>query len=166
MQSLFANQIIVAARRKLRRFLGGTEDGIEGVAAIEFSIIAPPLILMMVCVADIGMGMYRKIQVQEAAQSGAEYAISHGYKPTSIATAVTGATTFAGITANPAPSQFCGCPTNAGITNVSCGSTCADGSSAGGYVTVTATATYNTLVPYPVLPKAYSFVSQSTVRIE
>ena len=169
MQSLFANQITAAARQKLRRFLGGKEDGIAGVAAIEFSIVAPPLILMMICVADIGMGMYRKIQVQNAAQSGAEYAIAKaadGFNPTAIAAAVTSATAFTGIAANPAPSQACGCPTNAGITNVSCGSTCADGGAAGSYVTVTAQGAYNTLLPYPILPSSYSFVSQSTVRIE
>ena len=54
-------------RRVLERAVGDT----SGVAAVEFGIIVPILVLMVVATADIGMGFYRKMQVEGAAQAGA-----------------------------------------------------------------------------------------------
>jgi len=166
MQNLFTKKSASAMWHTLRRFMGNRADGISGVAAVEFAIIVPPLLLMMVCTADLGFGMYRKLQVQNAAQAGAEYAIAHGYKQISISTAVTSATAFSNIVATPAPSQSCGCPSNTGVTTATCNSTCADGSASGTYVTVAAQGSYTTLVPYPVLPNTFNFASTSTVRIQ
>jgi len=175
MQNLFIKKTTAAMWHTLRRFAGNRADGVSGVAAVEFAIVVPPLLLMMVCTADLGFGMYRKLQVQNAAQAGAEYAIAHGYQfssmsstavLTNITTAVTGATAFLNIAATPAPSQFYGCPSTNGVTAVNSGSTCSDGSVAGTYFTVSAKGTYTTLVTYPVLPDTFIFASQSTVRIQ
>jgi len=95
--------------RQLLRFVGSTEDGIRGAVAVEFVIIAPILALMLVCTLDLGMGIYRKMQVQNGAQAGAGYAVLHGFTASSIETAVTSATSFMGVSASPAPSEFCGC---------------------------------------------------------
>jgi hypothetical protein len=82
-----------------------------------------------------------------------------------MSNAVTSATSFAGISASPAPSQFCGCPASTGVTVVACSSTCS-GAPVGTYVTASAQATYTTLLTYPLLPKTYTFTAQSTVRIQ
>ena len=47
-----------------------------GNAAIEMAVIAPVLVLLLVGIADFGMAVYRKMQVQHAAQAGAEYAMA------------------------------------------------------------------------------------------
>ncbi len=148
----------------LRQFFS-VGSGVSGTVAVELAIIGPALVLMMVCTVDLGMGIYRKMQVQNAAQAGAEYAIAHGYTA-SIANAVTNATTFSGITAAPAAAQFCGCPSNTGITTVTCNSTCSDGATAGTYVTVSAQGTYSTILSYPSIPDSFLFTAQSTVRIQ
>jgi len=40
------------------------------------------------------------------------------------------------------------------------------GAQAGTYVTVSAQAVYNTLLPYPLLPSSYTLTAQSTVRTQ
>ena len=166
MQDHSAKLFFITRRNTLRQFIAGRDTGIAGLAAIEFAILAPVLILMMICVVDLGMGIYRKMQVQNAAQAGAEYAMVHGYSASSVLSAVTNATSFSGIVASPLPNQFCGCPSNTGVTTISCGSTCTGGSTPGTYVTVSTQGTYNTLFDYPILPKSYNFTAQATVRIK
>ena len=146
-------------------FFGQGGSGTQGVSAVEFGFISPILVLLSVCTADLGLGAYRDMQVQNAAQAGSQYAVAHGFNPSAMSNAVTSATTFAGISASPAPSQFCGCPSSTGVTVVACSSTCS-GAPAGTYVTASAQATYTTLMTYPLLPKTYTFTAQSTVRIQ
>jgi Flp pilus assembly protein TadG len=157
--------LFLASRRSLRQLIWSTDRGTNGTMAVEFAIIAPALVLMMACTVDLGMGIYRKMQVENAAQAGAEYAIEHGYTG-SIANVVSNATTFSGIIASPGPSEFCGCPSSTGITSAACNSTCPSGVAAGTYVTVSAQGTYNTILPYPVIPHTFTFAAQSTVRIQ
>lgn len=148
------------------RFVSSREDGIRGVASIELAIIAPMLLLFLVCTLDLGLGVYSGMRVQNAAQAGIQYAVAHGFKPGSISSAVTNATSLADISVDPEPSQFCGCPGSTGITSAACGATCPSGLQAATYVTVSARATYNTLFPYPLIPNSFTFLAQPTVRIQ
>jgi Flp pilus assembly protein TadG len=152
-------------RAPIHAFLSGDRDGARGVAAVELALLAPVLIFMLVATFDIGMGLYRKMQVQNAAQAGAQYAISHGFS-SSLASTVTGATTFSGISASPAPIKFCGCPTSTGVTVADCSSPCSGGMSPGTYVTVSSQGVYNTILPYPMVPQSFTITAQSTVRIQ
>jgi Flp pilus assembly protein TadG len=150
----------------LCRFLGDKEDAVRGVAAIELAILAPVFLLFMICTLDLGIGIYRNMQVQNAAQAGAQYAIAHGFQAGLISSAIASATSFSGISADPAPNQFCGCAASTGVTAAACGSKCPAGPTAATYVTVSARGTYNTLFPYPVIPNSFTFVAQPTVRIQ
>ena len=157
--------VFTVMSRSLRPFMSGSASGTGGTIAIEFAIIGPTLVLMMACTVDLGMGIYRKMQVQNAAQAGAEYAIAHGFT-SSIANAVTNATSFSGIAATPVPNQFCGCPSSSSVTAATCNSACPSGAVAGTYVAVSAQGTYNTILPYPLIPNSFLFAAQSTVRIQ
>lgn len=184
-QNVFAQQNTSAMRRALRRFMRSRGDGIRGVAAIEFAVIGSALVLMTIGTADLGMGFFRNMQVQNAAQAGAQYAAenvaAYGFNATAISAAVTSATSatqtanFSGISAFPAPFPFCGCPSSAGVTVLyvlppsnplpPCTS-CPDGSTAGTYVTVSAQGTYYTILPYPpLIPSSFLLPATSTVRI-
>lgn len=138
----------------------------KGVAAIEFAIVLPLFSLGLLAVLDLGMGMYRRMQVQYAAQAGAEYAATHDYSQSAVTNAVLSATSYAGISASPAPTQFCGCATAAGINVAACGSTCSSGSAAGTYVSASAQATYSTALAYPSVQRSFTFASQATVRVK
>jgi Flp pilus assembly pilin Flp len=158
----------------MRRLLRDRGDGIRGVAAIEFAVIAMLLVVMTIGTVDFGMGFYRKMQVYNAAQAGAHYAIMHGYDESKVAASIKAAVkdnppsfTF---DATPAPRRFCGCPSSAGVTEVAaltpCTFTCPDGSIAGTYVRASAQGAYETILRYPALiPNSLTFSSQSTVRI-
>jgi Flp pilus assembly protein TadG len=151
---------------RLRAFFGARHEAIAGTAAIELGIIAPVLVLALICTFDLGLGIYRSMQVESAAQAGAEYAIARGYSVDGVTRAVANATSFTGVSADPAPFQFCGCAAASGVTSVTCGLPCPDGTAAGTYVTVSAQGTYNTFLPYPMFPNAYNFAAQSTVRTQ
>lgn len=138
----------------------------KGAAAAEFALVVPLLALMVILSVDIGMGVFSKMQVEDAAQAGAQYAILHGFDSTSISSAVTSATNNSGISASPAPSQFCGCPSLTGVTSTSCSSICSTGNAPGTYVTVSAQGSYSTLVNYAIVPTNYTFNAQSTVRLQ
>ncbi|WP_456654679.1 TadE/TadG family type IV pilus assembly protein [Bradyrhizobium sp. JR3.5] len=137
-----------------------------GVAAIEFGIMIPLFSLMVVSVTDIGLAVYRKMQVENAAQAGAQYAIARGFNTSGISNAVTSATNSTAITASPSPVQFCGCPTSTGISTVSCGTVCTGGAQAGTYATVSAQATYYTMINYQIVAATYTYNAQSTARLQ
>jgi len=153
-------------RNAMARAISDFSAAKRGLAAIEFAVIAPVMAMMVMCAVDLGLAINRHMQVEDAAQAGAQYAALHGFNSTSISSAVTSATSWTGISASPAPTEFCGCPGATSITTATCGSTCASGNIAAVYVTVGARGTYSTIVPYPVIPSTFAFASKSTVRIQ
>jgi len=138
----------------------------DGVSAIEFAFVAGILSMLLLGVCDFGLGFWEQMQVANAARAGTEFAVKNGYDATNIQTAVTNATNLAGIQASPAPSSSCGCPdVTTGVTAATCGSTCADGSTAGTYVTVNAQISYRTLFAWPGLSNPMTLASTATVRL-
>src|SRR5438477_8583921 len=137
----------------------------SGVAAIEFAVIVPVLLLLFVCITDLGLGVYQNMQVGIAAQYGAQYALVNGYDSNAIVSAVKNSSDLAlGVTAT----TFCGCA--GGGTGViqagTCKANCNDGSATGSYARVTVTHTYSTLLPYPWLPTSYALAARSTIRLQ
>lgn len=137
----------------------------DGSAAIELAVGAPMLALILSALVDVGQGFYQLIQVQNAAQAGAQYALRHGWDSASIQNAVLAATTLATISASPVPSQSCGCPAGNAITTVACGSSCSDGTKAGTYVTVNARSPYTPMLPFSPLGSSLILSAQAAVRI-
>jgi Flp pilus assembly protein TadG len=138
----------------------------DGIAAIEFAILGAVLCLIVVAIGDLGLGFYSYMEVQTSAQAGAQYAAVHGFNSTAISNAVTNATSVTGITASPAPQQFCGCVAGATVAAATCGTTCADGMTAGTYVSASAVRDYSTLLSYPGFASTYHQTATSTVRIQ
>src|ERR1041385_1438773 len=126
------------AYKRRGRVLGRVVQQAGGNAAIEMALIAPVLVLLLVGIADFGMAVYRKMQVQHAAQAGAEYAMVHGFDSAAITTTITAATAMTGSTASPVQAQSCGCASGTTVTTATCGTNCAAGTAAGTYVTVSA----------------------------
>ena len=137
-----------------------------GVASIEFAIMVPALVVMTVCTVDLGMGIFRNMQVQNAAQAGAQYAMVHPFDANQIASVVSSATGLQGISASPAPVQYCGCATSAGVSSVACGSTCPSGAIYGNYVQVSTQGTYTTVLPYPMIANSFTLTARANVRVQ
>jgi Flp pilus assembly protein TadG len=164
---MHANRVnaLAAVARAIRKRVRALRASTQGSAGVEFGFIAPGLILLFVTGADLGLGIYRKMQVQNAAQAGAAYAAARGFSAASITSAIQTATSYP-VEATPAPSQFCGCPTGSGVSAAVCGQPCADGVNPGTYVSVGARGTYSTLLPYPGLPASFELTSRASVRIQ
>ena len=137
-----------------------------GAAAVEFGFLIPIFGLMIISVTDIGLSAYRKMQVEVAAQAGAQYAMVYGFDASAISTAVTSASSATTVTATPSPTKYCGCSTGSSISTVSCGTTCPGGAIAGTYTTVSAQGSYSTILDYGVAPSTYTLSAQSTVRLQ
>ncbi len=136
----------------------------QASAALEMALIAPALVLLLIGLADYGTAIYKRMQVQHAAQAGADFAMRNGFDGAAITAAVTNATTFAGLTASPTPVEGCGCASVQAVTAALCGSTCAGGEVAGTYITVSAQGTHATILPYPGIPSSFTFAATSTAR--
>jgi Flp pilus assembly protein TadG len=143
----------------------------KGTAAIEFGVIAGFLCFLLLGLIDLGMGYWERMQVNNAARAGGEYAIINGWDPsgteTGITTAVTSATGLGSITATPAPTKTYGCASvSAGITTAASGASCAGGGTAGTYVTVNAQASYSTVFTYPGIANPLTLTASTTIRLQ
>lgn len=136
-----------------------------GSAAIEFGLAIPFLLLILMGVIELGYAMFEAMQVHNSVEAGALYAAKNGYDATGIAAAVTNATGTPGISATPAPVQFCGCPSATGIVEIACSATCSGGSPSGQYVRISAKLTHQTILPYPALGLPNTLTAQSVLRL-
>jgi Flp pilus assembly protein TadG len=154
-------------RRSVRRLVRLARAE-RGNAAIEFALATPILLGLLVPVADLGIAFSQQIQVQQAAQAGAQYALLHGYNSSAISNAVTAATKLPAVSVTSGyPKQSCGCPTGTTIDlTAACASTCANGETAGSYVIVNAQSAYNPVLPYSVLGSRTTLTAQATVRVQ
>ncbi len=139
----------------------------NGLAALEFALVAPVLLLMMTGAYDIGMAQWHRMQVTNAARAGAAFAGTHEWNAAAITQSVTEATDYPSITADPAPEKYCGCPNvTLGIVATACGGTCPTGGPVGTYVKVSARASYPFVLGYPGLPSPIVLTSTAIVRTQ
>jgi Flp pilus assembly protein TadG len=70
-----------------------------GVSAVEFAVAAPVLVALLIPLVDLGIALYEQVEVNTAAQAGADYALLKAptFNSTAISSAVTGATGFSAI---------------------------------------------------------------------
>jgi len=178
---------MTAVRQAINNFLAGRK-GTAGTAVVEYALIAPMLLVMIVYVIDFGFYIFGRMQVQHAAQAGAQYAVENvaSYSQGSFVSGIESAVKY--DAANPGmfniavpttspPTLFCGCPNpmpNAtGVKNMTpttppnCPSAaCTDGTGAGTYVTVSAQGTYATVTPVYGFSSSYTLTATATVRIQ
>ena len=138
----------------------------RGSAAIEFALISPVFVILLIGVTELGFAGLGAMRVQDAAEAGALYAQVHGWNSAGIVSAVTNATGATGLTATPAPVNFCGCPGADGIAAITCTDTCADGSAPGQYITVSASMPRLSIMPGTITTLPDTLTAHSTVRIQ
>lgn len=161
------------------------EEGTAGAAVVEATILVPILVAMGAYTADFGLFFYTKMQMQNAAQAGAQWAIANRvYNHDSIQFAAQNAVQMSGITVTATPTPFCGCSTdssgNPTVTSMGGGtctsapnSTCNTGGVTGNYLAVTAkpkypdnTTLYKSFVPFGLISSTYNISATTVVRIQ
>jgi Flp pilus assembly protein TadG len=145
---------------------GSTRSDRRGTAAIEFGLISPFLLTLIIGLTEVGMAAFESMQVKDAAEAGVLYASQHPTDIAGIQSAVVNATSTSGIIATPAPTSFCGCPGASGITVGNCISLCASGSAQGQYVRVNANLTHSVILSFPGFTNPLVLTSAATLRIQ
>ena len=153
----------------------------SGAAAVELGLVAPILVGILVPMADLGMGAYAQMRVQDAAAAGAQYALEHGFSTGSIQTAVQEATSLgSNVTLTATPAEVCYCANSSTLAPPPGDSTapappcaasaCSDGSTPGTFVTVKTTYTYRPFVAFSIpglnIPSSYTLNGSAVVRID
>jgi hypothetical protein len=137
-----------------------------GSAAVEFAIVAPFLIALLIGVVELGFAVRQSMQVQDAAEAGALYAGKHGWDPAGIAAAVVNATGATNITADPAPALFCACADSGGIAAHACDSACGDGDMPVHYARVSASMPHTAILTGLGLPIPAVLTGHAVVRVQ
>jgi Flp pilus assembly protein TadG len=108
----------VVIRQAIRRFLV-EEDGLDGAVLVEFTIFAPIFLIMSIYVMDFGLLFFNKLEMQTAAQAGAQWAIANGlYNNNDITKAAENATKLLPTKITVTATEFCGCPSLLSKTGV------------------------------------------------
>lgn len=171
---------LTAVPRPIRTWIGALARDRRGMSAVEFGLAAPVFLAALSPVIDLGLAFSEQLRINQAVDAGAQYAANNPYNgstwSTNVSNAVTNSTNLLSISPT-VGSQTCGCPnsTNTAIvthdTVSTCGpsnggTNCSDGSAPGYYVTITASLTYTSVMPYSILGSSATLSSQAVVRIQ
>jgi len=154
------------------RHFGRTHDQ-RGIAAVEFALVAPVLLMIFGGIADFGLIMVGKSQLSDSVDQGIQYALASGpsVSGTKIKSLVQAAAPLAGLVPSvtatvTGPACYCTSgtpvalvtPSTALTGSYTCTGTCAgSGAAPGAYIIVTATYSYQPIMPF------YSQLSTTTV---
>lgn len=123
-------------RRFITRLTASARDSRSGVAAVEFAIIAPVLIILLAGATNVGLAVDHSIQLANAARAGAQYATVQQNDMAGAQAAALRMMPPEAIVATPVMSCFCPPAGSAtGTTEVVCTTTCATGMAR--YITIT-----------------------------
>jgi Flp pilus assembly protein TadG len=142
---------------------------------IEFALLFPAMMLMALGTADFARVFYAGIAVANAARAGVQYGSldpgKAGNFPAMQQAALDDAANqgLSGVAA--VATNYCGCTGSS--STVACGGatpgTCSMGGTTtapNGYVRVTVTYTYNTLVTYPGIPSTVALARTAIMRVQ
>ncbi len=153
----------MAAYSDMRAFLGKLKGSVvesrRGAAAVEFALLAPIVAAILAGVANYGMALFQKMELESAARAGAQMAIRDRTATTTIVNAVINATNLTLVAGDITLNPTCWCAdVDASAT---CGVTCNDGDPTQYFMTVTATKDFDYLFGFNYLIGAEASLSES-----
>lgn len=124
------------------RLFGAT----EGVSAVEFALVSPVFILILVGIIDLGAVVRDKIELSNAAATAARYVLNENYSEAFLVDVATSGSSLDSADITATVTSVCGC---SGGVAATCGSTCADGQSPGTYMVVSLSKISEMILTYP-----------------
>lgn len=104
------------------KYFSGFPEAERGAAAIEFAILLPVMLLILVGAADFGLTVHSRLQLQSAANAGLQHAIAtQGSKAELTKTVITHE--LGGTPATVEVAQYCECSGARVQCTAACGST-------------------------------------------
>jgi Flp pilus assembly protein TadG len=152
-------------KRHRRPFRGNR----RGTAAIEFAIACPTVLIMFGGLADFGLALWDKTMLANAVAQGGYYAAVTGtsVSATTVKTLVQGASKLSSVSATVSgPACYCITGSPLALAAATCNSTCTDTTTAGYFVQIRATYTYNSLLPFYSKLNNPTLVEQTIVRLK
>ncbi len=138
-------------------------SGEHGGSLVELALTLPLLFLLLLGAIDFGRAYYLAMEIAGAAHAGAEYGAQY---PTDTAGMQAAATADApdvpGLTVN-TPSYGCECSDGTSFS-ASCTTTPTCTTNVVYRATVSVSATYKPIIPWPKLPSSISLSSSATMR--
>jgi Flp pilus assembly protein TadG len=135
-----------------------------GQSLIEFAILTPIVLLLLVGAIEIGRLAYLSILVNNAAHAGVQYGaqnLATAADNTGMQTAaLNDGQNIAGLTAT--ASHYCSCADGSAS---SCQPTDCSGSHRLVYVQVNTTGVFRSMIGYPGLPASYTVNGQAVMRV-
>jgi Flp pilus assembly protein TadG len=139
----------------------------KGQAMIEFALLLPVLLVLLLGIIEFGRAAYYAIEVADAARAGAQYgsqSLADAANPGNItAAAQNNAQDMGGALTVNAPQTACVCP-GGGVAGSR------EAALAGCYplvyLTVTTTYNFTPLFNYPGLPTTYNLTGSSTLPVQ
>ncbi len=173
----------MSSRRLSRRRPGslGGKTGNTGIAAMEFGLLVPVLVVIFLGIVDFSVAYHDQLQLSSALASAADYAFTQG-QTESGATLTTDVTNFV-RTVSPIPlsavsatynnggsatSCYCVSGSPSTYTQTTCGAACTDGSgsTAGKYISISASFSFTPLFPLQTVVFGNSYSQSVTVRLQ
>lgn len=140
--------------------------GQEGVAAVEFALLAPALLTLLLGIVDFGTYMNTMMKMENISRAAAEY-VRQGGDPDNLTTDVVTATAFDLTPEEMASISFDSdytCECNNGQPIECAGESCGDNNYMRRYLEIDMTMQYDPLFSFPGLPEKTSL--QSFVRVQ
>lgn len=147
----------------VRNFIENT----KGVAAVEFVLIAPILLLLLIGLIDFGLYINAKMKLENMARASSEY-VRNGGDPDNLTAdvlsygfAADSANDFDDITIT--TTNICECDDN---EETDCTAGCTGDGYMREFVIINLDITYNTLFPYPGLPSSIDLNGNARMQIQ
>jgi Flp pilus assembly protein TadG len=140
----------------------------HGAALVELALLVPFLLLLFIGAIDFGRAYYVGLQVANAAHAGAEYGSQYPSDTPGITSAAQNAVPNLPTLTVQAPTYGCECSDGSSYTasctiSPTCTATGNRGTNVVNVVTVTTSAVYRMIVPWPAIPAPYNFAGPSTI---
>lgn len=135
-----------------------------GVAAVEFSMLAPILILLMVGVMDMGLYVRDKMKLEQISRASVDYVLNGGLEE-NIQTEVLEYYDSEHVSDYTVTAERV-CTCSDGVAQ-DCGAvTCDFGDYSRQYVQVSINRNYSTLFPYPGIPEELTLNGHARMRLD
>ncbi len=134
--------------------------GRRGVAAVEFALVVPLVLMLFGGATDIGLAVWTRGILANAVSAGAYYAFLTGpsVAPSAITTLVENASPLSGVSASATePDTYCASGSPATLTLTPQSGTCSDGTKPGTYTMISAS--------YSMIPMLPAFTGLGTTKL-
>ncbi len=133
----------------------------SGNAIVEFALIVPVLLIMILGLVDAGRAIGANARLGNGVTAGLRYALTDSYATAEITQAALNGSRYVSGDVTVATQRFCECPDGSAVA---CSGTCTAGFKRI-YVEVAMTRTQDTLFSYPVIGNSVTVSRTSSLQV-